>query len=303
MKIVVIILTLNQHQSTFRCLKSLLSLQEPPFEVLLWDNGSTDGTVEAVHEAFPEILVHHHPTNLGVASGRNAAAELAINTFDPSHLLFLDNDMLVEPGFVGGLLRPFEEDEKVGQTQAKLRFMDDRSRINDGGGAKIYFITWQVTPVGYGEIDLGQYDQMAQCVSCGGAMMVRADVFRQLGGFDEIFSPFGPEDLDFSLRLQKAGYKALYVPQAIAYHVVSHTFGEGYSEEYARHKTQHWFTFMRRHATPVQKVGFFLIGLPYLTGRVVIREGKRGNLKALRGLVQGAFEYSKGFLFAKRPQH
>ncbi|UCG24710.1 MAG: glycosyltransferase family 2 protein [Chloroflexota bacterium] len=287
---VAIILTLNQRDRTLACLTSLLADEVSSFRVLVWDNGSEDGTEESVREAFPQLLVHRHPTNLGVASGRNAAAELAIETFDPTYLLFLDNDMLVEPGFVNGLLEPFLEDQRVGQTQAKLRFMDDRSRINDGGGAQINFVLWQVTPVGYGEIDNGQYDTVKGCVSCGGAMMVRADVFRQLGGFDRAFDPFGPEDLDFSLRLQEAGYLALYTPQATAYHVVSHTYGKGYSPEYARHKSRHWYVFMRRHASPAQKVGFFLLGAPYMAARAMIREVRRGNIGAFQGLVSGFLE-------------
>jgi GT2 family glycosyltransferase len=120
-----------------------------------------------------------------------------------------------------------------------------------------------VTPVGYGEIDRGQYDTVTECISCGGAMMVRTDVFQELGGFDSLFDPFGPEDMDFSLRLQNAGYQALYVPQAMAYHAVSHTFGKGYSEDYARLKSRHWFKFMRRHASPWQQLAFFLFGAPY----------------------------------------
>lgn len=187
----------------------------------------------------------------------------------------------------------------VGQTQAKLRFMDERSRINDGGGAQINFLTWQINPVGYGELDRGQYDTISPCVSCGGAMMVRSDVFQQLGGFDTIFDPFGPEDLDFSLRLQEAGYLALYTPQAVAYHVVSHTFGAGYSEAYARHKSRHWFAFMRRHATPWEQLGFAVIGAPYMTARLVIREGKKGNFGAFRGLVRGVFDIFKAYSLGK----
>jgi GT2 family glycosyltransferase len=171
--------------------------------------------------------------------------------------------------------------------------MDDRQRLNDGGGAKINFVLWQITPVGYEEIDRGQHDRIKRCIACGGAMMVRSDLFQRLGGFDPTFDPFGPEDLDFSLRLQKAGYCALYVPQAVAYHTVSHTFGEGYSEEYARHKSRHWFTFMRRHASPIQQLGFFLLGAPYLVMRTIWREGKKGNLGALRGLVRGILDLSR----------
>jgi GT2 family glycosyltransferase len=165
--------------------------------------------------------------------------------------------------------------------------MDDRDRINDGGGAQINWLLWKVTPVGYGETDRGQYDTVKECISCGGAMMVRADVFQELGGFDPLFDPFGPEDADFSLRLQQAGYRALYVPKAVGYHAVSHTFGGGYTAEYARHKLRHWYLFMRRHATSLQQIGFFALGAPYLVIRVSWREIKRGNLGAIWGLVRG----------------
>ncbi|MGD2156272.1 MAG: glycosyltransferase family 2 protein [Anaerolineales bacterium] len=293
MDITVIILTLNQRDRTLQCLSNLLASQEPMFHTIVWDNGSQDDTTEAIEEAFPKVLVHHSPKNIGVAGGRNAAAELAIKTYNPTLLLFLDNDMLLKPGFVDALSKPFLEDEGVGQTQAKLRFMNDRERLNDGGGAKINFVLWRITPVGYGEIDRGQHDRIKECIACGGAMMVRTDVFQQLNGFDPIFNPFGPEDLDFSLRLQKIGYRALYVPQAVAYHVVSHTYGREYSEEYARHKSRHWLTFMRRHASPIQQLGFFLFGVPILTIQVLLREGKRGNLGALRGLVWGIFDIAR----------
>ena len=291
--ITAIVLTFNQRERTLKCLANLDSINSPLFHLLLWDNGSSDGTVESVKKTFPKVLVHHHSANLGVASGRNAAAKLAIEHFNPSHLLFLDNDMLVESHFVDELLKPMKRDKSIGQTQAKLRFMNDRKRLNDGGGAQINFISWQIRPVGFGEIDRGQYDRPKKCISCGGAMMVRTDIFKQLDGFDSTFDPFGPEDLDFSLRLQKAGYVALYVPKAVAYHAVSHTFGKGYTENYARHKFRHWYLFMKRHATLLQKLGFFLVGIPYLSTSVIMREGRKGNMVAVRGIISGIIDLFK----------
>jgi GT2 family glycosyltransferase len=273
-------------------LDSLLEGNTGSFQILIWDNGSTDGTAEILGQRYPQVLVHHASSNLGVAGGRNAAAELAIDTFQPTHLLFLDNDMIFEPNFIDALLYPFSQDTRLGQTQAKLRFMHDRQRLNDGGGAQVNFITWQITPVGINELDEGQYDTAKDCISCGGAMMVRTDIFEELGGFDLTFNPFGPEDIDFSLRLKKAGYTALYVPTAVAYHIVSHTFGKGYSEVYARHKSRHWFLFMRRHASIWQQLGFFLVGAPYMAVRVLIREGRKGNLQAFRGLIKGIVDLS-----------
>lgn len=293
MEIIVLILTYNQKDKTLECLSALLKQEDVPFRVILWDNGSNDGTIAAVNDAFPNVLTHYSETNLGVAGGRNASAQMAIHEFGATHLLFLDNDILVEPGFVEALYKPFESDHQLGQTQAKLRFMHDRSLINDGGGARISFVFWRVKPVGFGEQDNGQYDVPSQCISCGGAMMVRSDVFQQLNGFDPLFGPFGPEDLDFSLRLQKSGYKAMYIPKATGSHQVSHTFGEGYSEEYARHKSRHWLLFMRRHASIPQKIAFYFFGAPILVVQVFIREACRGNLGAIRGLLQGLLHSKK----------
>jgi GT2 family glycosyltransferase len=292
-RLVVIILTYNQQNKTLECLSTLLGGQDFPFKVLVWDNGSRDETLVAVKETFPDVLTYYSKSNLGVARARNASARMAIHELEATHLLFLDNDILVEPGFVRALYEPFESDPQLGQTQAKLRFMHNHSLINDGGGAQISFVFWRVKPMGFGEVDHGQYDASRPCISCGGAMMVRSDVFQQLDGFDPLFGPFGPEDLDFSLRLQKAGYKALYIPKAVGYHQVSHTYGEGYSEDYARHKSRHWLLFMRRHASPGQQIAFFLVGAPILAVQVFIREARRGNLRAFRGLIQGLLRQGK----------
>jgi GT2 family glycosyltransferase len=126
-------------RQTLQCLETLYQSSRNRYQMVVWDNGSKDETAVAIRQSFPDTLVHQHPTNLGVASGRNAAAKLAIETFQPTHLLFLDNDILVEPNFVEALYQPFTENFKVGQTQAKLRFMHDRERLNDAGGARISF--------------------------------------------------------------------------------------------------------------------------------------------------------------------
>jgi len=294
-RLAVVILSFNQREQTLRCLERLLALlpSEGPFDVLLWDNGSRDETAAAVRKAFPSVLVHAHPANLGVAGGRNSAAKLAIEHFEPDLLMFLDNDIVVLEGFVRGLTEPFDAagGRRIGQTQAKLRLADQPDRLNDGGGCRIRFWLGRSRPVGFGEVDAGQYDEPARCVACGGAMVVRRELFRELDGFDEQFNPFGPEDLDFSLRLQAAGWEAWYIPTAVGLHDVNHTFGAaGYSEEYATHRARHWMRLMRRHASLSDWLGFAFVGVPLIALRVLLREGRKRNLGALKGLVRGALQ-------------
>ena len=105
-RIAIVVLTVDQRERTLRLLRSLVH-DDARARILVWDNGSTDGTDDAVRREFPAVHVHRHPTNLGVASGRNSGAALAIERYQPTHLLFLDNDMVVQHGFVNALLEPF----------------------------------------------------------------------------------------------------------------------------------------------------------------------------------------------------
>jgi GT2 family glycosyltransferase len=260
--------------------------------VTVWDNGSDDGTLAAIETADPDVSVLRSESNLGVAGGRNAAASAVIARQEPEFLLFLDNDMVVCRDFVKALAEPFgtANGADVGQTQAKLKLSADPQRLNDGGGCRVQFWLGRSRPVGFGEVDKGQFDTSTRCgACCGGAMMVRSDLFVALDGFDESFNPFGPEDLDFSLRLQKRGYEAWYIPAATAFHDVNHTVGASYSEDYAAMRSRHWLRLMRRHASALDWLGFVTVGMPLIAIRVLIREGRRSNIGALRGLVRGVF--------------
>lgn len=295
LKVAVIILTMNQREKTLRCLSSFAPVNSSLFRIILWDNGSRDGTAKAVSEAFPEVEVHHHYENIGVASGRNAAAKIAIERFDPTYLFFIDNDMTVTPGFLEALIDPFQQQDRLAQTTGKIKFMDDHQRLYGAGGCRINFWLGDTRHVGYCELDHGQYDKPKKCIPSGGCMLVRTDLFKQLGGFDTAFDPYGPEDLDFGLRAVKAGYCGLYVPEAILFHDArpGRTFSSGqYTENFAYNRVRNWSLFMGRHASPVQKLGFLILGLPTLLIGFIIRQSRGGNLwPSLQALVGGTLSY------------
>jgi GT2 family glycosyltransferase len=294
-KVAVILLTMNQRDKTVRCLDSFRSVVDPPFKIVLWDNGSQDGTTDIVRMEYPDVLVHHHPQNAGCAMGRNEAVKIAISNFDPKYLLFLDNDMTVTPSFLEALLKPFGNHPRLAQTTAKIKDINNRDRLYGAGGNRIRFWLGDTAHVGYGEIDRGQYDKQKRCIPSTGCLLVKRHVFQQLGGFDCKFDPYGAEDLDFGFRVEKAGYYSLYVPSAVVFHESrrSRTFEGGqYTEKYAYVRARNWFLFMNRHASLMQKLGFYFVGGPYLLTILMIREAKNGNLNvALKGLVRGAWNF------------
>lgn len=212
-----------------------------------------------------------------------------MNLWDPNFLLFLDNDTVVTSDFVLNLRRPFREDSDVGITTPKILFLDDPERIDAAGGCRVQFHLGETPPVGHGEVDQGQYDVLRDCIA-GGIVLVRADVFRALDGYDTDFNPYGPEDIDFSLRAKEAGYRSLYVPDAVVYHEETQTFEDGqYSREYARQKAKNWYRLVQKHADPLEKATFWLIGVPFRLLNAVVREFRNENIGAITGLLGGGW--------------
>ena len=296
-EIAVIILTINQKEKTLRCLESFRAVKGPPHRIFLWDNGSSDGTLDAVGARYSDVICAGSPENLGVASGRNAASDLAIATIDPAYLFFIDNDMTVSSGFLSKLFAPFAEDRRLAITTGKIACQSDdgdnatgQRVIYGAGGCQVSFWRGDTSHIGYGEVDKGQYDQPGECIVSGGCMLVRSSVFRELGGFDPLFDPYGPEDLDFGLRAREKGFYGRYVPDALVWHDTrpGRSFESGqYTEKYAANRMRTWLLFMGRHASLMEKLGFYLIGGPYRLIHLIIREGRQGNFNALKGLAHG----------------
>lgn len=286
--IAAVMLTVDQREKTLRCLRSWREVREPDFEILLWDNGSTDGTVDAVRAAFPDVHVHRHSTNLGAAAGRNAAADLAIETFSPRLLLFLDNDMIVSPAFLGALARPFEAgDPTLAQTTSKVLHISDEERIYEAGGCRINYVLGTTRLRGSNELDRGQYDAPIRCLPSSGSMMIRTDVFMEIGGFDPAFDPYGLEDIDLSTRVLEMGYHGRYIPSSVVFHERGHTFESGYTPTYAATKARNWLIFLRKHATWYQRLGFFAIGAPLQLAKVALRAIRTRDPGAIVGLIRG----------------
>src|SRR6478672_1715045 len=106
-RVAVVVLSWNGKDDTLQCLASLAGVQYEPLEVIVVDNGSSDGSPEAVEAEFPDAVVIRMGLNAGFAGGVNAGIEAAIER-GAAAVLLLNNDMVVEPGFLGPLVAALE---------------------------------------------------------------------------------------------------------------------------------------------------------------------------------------------------
>lgn len=290
--VAVVILTCNQKEYTLTCLDSLARCDYGNLEIIVVDNNSTDTTSAAIRSTHSNVHLVESPINAGVAGGRNLGWRFAEEAIPYDYLLILDNDTVVDSNFLRPMVDFLAGDARIGVVSPKIYLMDEKNILDQAGGSIVNFFTGSTAKRGHGEDDRGQYDstQTQKCLPSGACSLSRRTVISECNGFDEIFNPYGFEDLDYSLRVKKAGYLLGYVPQSIIYHKGNKTGFSTYTETYASIKGKHLKTFMKRHASPLQFLCFTLL-LPLLGMKSLAREARKGNLKAVVRLVQA---YLKG---------
>ena len=201
------------------CLDSLRAQTYPAIEIIIADNGSSDGSQRYVKANYPEAVLIELGANQGFTGACNIGMEAARGCF----IALLNNDTEVEPNWVAEIVNAFDEHAEVGMIASKMLLFDQRGRIHATGD---FFTTdGRAGNRGVWEKDEGQYD-CADYVfaACGGSSAYRKSMLDQIGLLDNDYF-FLLEDIDLAWRAQLAGYKALYAPGAVVYHRLSATGG------------------------------------------------------------------------------
>ncbi len=214
----VLILNYNGREFIEACLRSVYAQDCPLREVLVVDNGSSDGSPEVVKERFPQARLIEAGTNLGFAGGMN----LGIRESQGDMLLLLNPDVVLESGYVEGLVEAIADDPSYGSAIGKVyRFPVGERKVIDTTGHVIYK-NRLFTDRGEDEVDTGQFNQADDVFgACAGVGLYRREMLEDVKEgdeyFDESFFLF-LEDTDLSWRAQLRGWKCRYVPKAVAYH-------------------------------------------------------------------------------------
>lgn len=286
--VVFVILSCNQKDVTLECLESVSQCDYTSKQIILVDNGSSDGTIEAINRAFPEVKCLRNERNLGAAAGRNCGIEYAKKHYAFDYIMFMDNDIVVRPNFLTKLVNGLQREGQGGAQIAspKLYQMGTEDILDCAGGAKVNFYTGSTQTRGHGEKDSGQFDKTKYPHCVPATVLLHRKALERAGCFDVSFDPYGYEDLDFVLRANAPGTPFLFVPDAVVYHKGSKTGFTGYSAEYAKVKAANLRRFFKRHSRTHHRIVFYCV-LPFLALKPIFRELRKGNVTAVWGLIRG----------------
>jgi GT2 family glycosyltransferase len=288
--VAVIVLNYNGKDITLQAIESLSEMTYSNFSILHIDNGSDDGSFEAVAERFPDVISLRVEKNRGAARGLNFGLKAAYDRgFD--YLMITNNDIGVEPDMLDHLVEVATSDSSIAAVQPKMYYFWDRDRLWSSGGVLRFWIA-PTRERGMGEIERGQYDRTEEVDYVNGVgMMISRKAFEEVGYFDPTFN-LGGEDADLCMRMKSRGYRTVYVHDAVLYHMVAFTTGS-----YVPRRTfwtgRSLALFVRRYGGLGSWIGFVVLTAAALA-IALVRETPKRNTRAviekMRGIMAGLRE-------------
>jgi len=210
-----IILNTNRRQDTLECLASLRGNIYLHNHVLVLDNSSTDGSVPAIREAFPEVEIITLEENRGYTGNNNVGIKIALKR-GADWVFVLNEDTVLAPDCLDLLIEVGKRDSGIGIVGPMVYHHDEPGIIQSAGG--VFVKDWESIHLGQNEVDEGQFSSphtVDWISGCG--ILVRRAVIEQVGLLDERFFYYW-EETDWCVRAAKANWRIVHVPQAKLWH-------------------------------------------------------------------------------------
>ncbi len=216
-KVSIIILNYNGGKIIRKCLESVYKQRYGNFEVIVVDNGSTDGSLTEISKKFPKVKIVKSHKNLGFAQGNNFGYKKAKGDL----ILFLNNDKIVDRNFLSPLVEKITSSSEIGAIQPKILQFPNKYLIDSVGS---YFIlTGFLYHFGHNKKDQKKYNSESYIFSMKGAcMLFKREVLKNTGLFDKDYFAYF-EETDLCQRTWISGYKVLYLPSSKIYHMGGET--------------------------------------------------------------------------------
>lgn len=209
----------NRKELLRACLASLSRQTGVSLEVIVVDNGSSDGSADVAEQEFRTRVIRN-PDNRGFCAANNQGIAAARGEF----IALLNNDAEAEPGWLAALHRACMQAADIGMAASKILVWEDPHRIDKVG--HLIFPDGQNRGRGSGALDCGQFDRAEEVLWPDGcAAIYRKEMLDQIGGFDEDFFAYG-DDAELGLRARIAGWRCWYTPEAVVRHHRGSTLGK-----------------------------------------------------------------------------
>lgn len=217
-KVSIIVVNFNGVDYVGRCLESIAATLDDSTELIVVDNGSTDGSTGQIGQTFPEVGVVRSDVNVGFGEGNNIGARHASGEY----LVFINPDTEVRGGWWQALVDALERNPGVGCTTSQILLANSHSRLNAAGND--IHISGLTLCRGMGR-PASEYEQGGPVSAISGAAFaIKQDLFWHLGGFDRDFFLY-MEETDLSWRIQLQGLSCVYVPESVVLHDYELRFG------------------------------------------------------------------------------
>ena len=270
------------------CLNALRRQTLADHEVILVDNGSTDGSQVYVREHFPEVRLIELGSNRGFTGAGNAGYAASRGEF----VCLLNNDTEADPGWLAAVVDVFERQPRAGVVASKILLFDRRDHFHTAGD--YYRVDGIPGNRGVWQRDRGQYDREEPVFSaCGGAAAYRRSMLAEIGFLDDAFF-FSCEDVDLAWRAQLAGWEVRYTPAAVVYHKLKASGGSGVVGSY--HDGRNFLyviwknyptALLRQHAGDIVRAQWRISAAALRAWRgAAARARLRGQLAGLLGLAR-----------------
>lgn len=217
----VIIVNWNGRQYLPDCLDSLRDQSCDDFETIVVDNGSSDGSVELLQDSYPWVRLIPLAENTGFAGGNNAGFALAHGKY----IVTLNNDTRVDRSWLAELIVPVEEKPEIGMVASRICNWDSPDQLDSLGVAvcKDGMSRGSRRHCSYSSLSVDRFEEILLPSAC--AALYRREMIDEIGFFDDDFFAYC-EDTDLGLRARIAGWRAVFVRDAVVYHRYSRSGGE-----------------------------------------------------------------------------
>ncbi|MEA2210284.1 MAG: hypothetical protein QOF83_232 [Solirubrobacteraceae bacterium] len=242
----IIVLSWNGRNDTLACLESLRHIDRDDVRIICVDNGSTDGSANAVRERFPEVVLIEAGENLGYAGGNNLGLRDALE-HGSRWMMLVNNDATVAADVIDGFEEAIDARPKAGILAGKVFRADEPTVLSFAGQRVSTLLGYSGRPRGHGRPDGKRYAQVVDSGRAIGALMaISREAVEVVGLLDERLFAY-VEDVDWALRVRAAGYQVVVAPRARAWHRVSASTGGAASTHTLYYGARNTVAVLERH--------------------------------------------------------